>query len=172
MNIFETAALIPDILDPFVPTMELKVSYGGYYLNNGQEIELDVVKEDPRIEYDGDPDSYYMLIMVDPDAPSRQKPAYRSWKHWLVTNIPGNRMIAADHLTGYVAPSPHRETGFHRYTLILYKQPKRIPLVEFVEYERLVNASFNVRGFAIKHKLGNPVASFFFQCKKDPPKTS
>ncbi|XP_078095747.1 uncharacterized protein pebp4 isoform X2 [Mustelus asterias] len=29
----------------------------------------------------------YVLIMVDPDAPSKENPKYRFWRHWLVTNI-------------------------------------------------------------------------------------
>ncbi|XP_053125460.1 phosphatidylethanolamine-binding protein 4 isoform X2 [Hemicordylus capensis] len=29
----------------------------------------------------------YVLIMVDPDAPSRATPKYRFWRHWLVSNI-------------------------------------------------------------------------------------
>ncbi|XP_070270193.1 phosphatidylethanolamine-binding protein 4 isoform X4 [Myotis yumanensis] len=31
----------------------------------------------------------YILIMVDPDAPSRSSPQARFWRHWLVTDIKG-----------------------------------------------------------------------------------
>lgn len=31
--------------------------------------------------------SYYVLVMVDPDAPSRADPQMRYWRHWLVANI-------------------------------------------------------------------------------------
>ncbi|XP_036167687.1 phosphatidylethanolamine-binding protein 4 isoform X2 [Myotis myotis] len=34
----------------------------------------------------------YMLIMVDPDAPSRSSPQARFWRHWLVTDIKGADM--------------------------------------------------------------------------------
>jgi large subunit ribosomal protein L35 len=32
----------------------------------------------------------YTLLMVDPDAPSRENPVKRSWLHWMVVNIPGH----------------------------------------------------------------------------------
>ncbi|XP_046513586.1 phosphatidylethanolamine-binding protein 4 isoform X2 [Equus quagga] len=31
----------------------------------------------------------YILVMVDPDAPSRSSPSARFWRHWLVTDIKG-----------------------------------------------------------------------------------
>uniref|UniRef100_F7AYG5 Phosphatidylethanolamine binding protein 4 n=1 Tax=Callithrix jacchus TaxID=9483 RepID=F7AYG5_CALJA len=31
----------------------------------------------------------YVLVMVDPDAPSRAEPRQRFWRHWLVTDIKG-----------------------------------------------------------------------------------
>ncbi|XP_036880638.2 phosphatidylethanolamine-binding protein 4 isoform X3 [Manis javanica] len=31
----------------------------------------------------------YLLVMVDPDAPSRSSPKARFWRHWLVTDIKG-----------------------------------------------------------------------------------
>lgn len=30
----------------------------------------------------------YVLVLVDPDAPSRANPRNRFWRHWLVTDIP------------------------------------------------------------------------------------
>ena len=30
--------------------------------------------------------------MVDPDAPSRQDPKAAEWLHWLVVNIPGDKL--------------------------------------------------------------------------------
>lgn len=33
----------------------------------------------------------YLLVMVDPDAPSRSSPKARFWRHWLVTDIKVSR---------------------------------------------------------------------------------
>ena len=32
-------------------------------------------------------DAAYILVMVDPDAPSRSSPKARFWRHWLVSDI-------------------------------------------------------------------------------------
>lgn len=34
------------------------------------------------------PDKQYLLVMVDPDAPSAKEPTYRYWRHWVVAGIP------------------------------------------------------------------------------------
>ncbi|XP_025134981.2 phosphatidylethanolamine-binding protein 4 isoform X3 [Bubalus bubalis] len=37
-------------------------------------------------------DAAYILVMVDPDAPSRSSPKARFWRHWLVSDIKGSDM--------------------------------------------------------------------------------
>ncbi|KAK9395237.1 phosphatidylethanolamine-binding protein 4-like [Crotalus adamanteus] len=42
----------------------------------------------PEVRYQqADMNKKYVLIMVDPDAPSRSNPKYRFWRHWAVTDI-------------------------------------------------------------------------------------
>ncbi|GCC37035.1 hypothetical protein chiPu_0015535 [Chiloscyllium punctatum] len=43
---------------------------------------------EPRVKFvQANKDMKYILIMADPDAPSKENPKYRFWRHWLVTNI-------------------------------------------------------------------------------------
>ncbi|XP_026718942.1 phosphatidylethanolamine-binding protein 4 isoform X2 [Athene cunicularia] len=43
----------------------------------------------PRVRYpQADKSKKYVLVLVDPDAPSRANPRNRFWRHWLVTDIP------------------------------------------------------------------------------------
>ena len=35
-------------------------------------------------------DKYYGLLMVDPDAPSKDDPTKADWLHWGLYNIPGD----------------------------------------------------------------------------------
>ncbi|XP_078005774.1 phosphatidylethanolamine-binding protein 4 isoform X2 [Phascolarctos cinereus] len=104
----------------------------------------------PSIKYSlASENKKYILVMVDPDAPSRNYPKNRYWRHWLIANISaalpslcsrcglkrlrshgggaslktGN--IRGDELTGYQPPNPPPETGFHRYQFILFEQPKK-----------------------------------------------
>jgi large subunit ribosomal protein L35 len=48
------------------------------------------VKSEPKVKYaNAKDDGAYLLMMVDPDAPSRDNPIKRSWLHWLIINIKG-----------------------------------------------------------------------------------
>ena len=78
--------------------------------------------------------------MTDPDAPSRAEPKYREWHHWLVVNIPGNKISEGKIMiyfktvinpyfinkgeikSGYVGSGPPKGTGLHRYIFLIYKQ--------------------------------------------------
>ncbi|CAH0402843.1 unnamed protein product [Chilo suppressalis] len=62
----------------------------------------------------------------DPDAPSRQYPKLREFRHWLVGNIPGGNASAGETLSAYVSPVPPPNTGLHRYVYLVYKQPSRL----------------------------------------------
>ncbi|XP_061328379.1 phosphatidylethanolamine-binding protein 4 isoform X3 [Pezoporus flaviventris] len=43
----------------------------------------------PRVRYpQADKSKKYVLMLVDPDVPSRANPRSRFWRHWLVTDIP------------------------------------------------------------------------------------
>ncbi|XP_023620101.1 phosphatidylethanolamine-binding protein 4 [Myotis lucifugus] len=68
----------------------------------------------------------YILIMVDPDAPSRSSPQARFWRHWLVTNIKGADLkkgeIKGQELSAYQPPTPPPLSGFHRYQFSVYQQ--------------------------------------------------
>ena len=49
----------------------------------------------PHITYSGaDPAKGYVLMMIDPDAPSRAQPTDAPIRHWLVVNIPGAALRA------------------------------------------------------------------------------
>ena len=44
------------------------------------------------VAWDATFNSYYSLIMIDLDAPSRVNPSYGNILHWLVVNIPGSQI--------------------------------------------------------------------------------
>ena len=50
------------------------------------------MKEQPLVKWNSEPNSFYTLLMTDPDAPSREDPKFGEWKHWLVVNIPGDKV--------------------------------------------------------------------------------
>uniref|UniRef100_A0A3P9IKG2 Phosphatidylethanolamine binding protein 4 n=1 Tax=Oryzias latipes TaxID=8090 RepID=A0A3P9IKG2_ORYLA len=74
----------------------------------------------------------YVLVMVDPDAPSRTKPTSTHWRHWLVANIEGRELkkgkIKGKILTEYQPPTPPQKSGFHRYQFMLFEQLPQTPV--------------------------------------------
>lgn len=69
----------------------------------------------PQIKFDTPQNEYRTILMVDPDAPSRDNPVNAHWLHLLIIN---NGEIVAK----YHPPSPPKGTGLHRYIFYLLKQ--------------------------------------------------
>jgi len=165
----EAEKVVPEVIDA-VPQHTLQVEYPEASVHLGNVLTPTQVKDPPQVSWPVEEDSYYVLCMTDPDAPSRQQPKYREWHHWLVGNIPGEALSEGDVLSEYVGSGPPKGTGLHRYVLIVYKQPEG--KINFDE-RRLTNrsgehrASFKIRDFAKKYKLGEPIAANFYQAEWD-----
>jgi phosphatidylethanolamine-binding protein (PEBP) family uncharacterized protein len=104
----------------------------------------------------------------DPDAPSRATPEVREWVHWLVVNIPGDKLSEGETLIEFVPSSPGQGSGMHRYTFVLYEQPSRVDFSAEVKLNRSVEhralrRHFSIRRFAEKYfpEKGAYAANFF-----------
>uniref|UniRef100_A0A3P9IKQ9 Phosphatidylethanolamine binding protein 4 n=1 Tax=Oryzias latipes TaxID=8090 RepID=A0A3P9IKQ9_ORYLA len=99
LHIVETSEDIPDLLDPSFCHDGLEVIY--------PELDIDkclIVSKDHKLREKisrtwkapyiyfprAKKGKVYVLVMVDPDAPSRTKPTSTHWRHWLVANIEVN----------------------------------------------------------------------------------
>lgn len=117
--------------DLCVMLFQIKVIYpSGVSVDNGKELTPRSVKDVPTVTYTADEGSFYTLIKTDPDAPSRKAPALREIRHWLVVNIPGNKVQDGDHHVEYIGSGAPEGTGLHRYIFLLFKQPGKITLDE------------------------------------------
>ncbi|XP_042328618.1 phosphatidylethanolamine-binding protein 4 isoform X2 [Sceloporus undulatus] len=109
----------------------------------------------------------YILIMVDPDAPSRANPKFRFWRHWTLVDIKGadlkNGNLEGHILSDYHRPTPPSQTGYHRYQFFLYEQPNE-PIALSPE-ERSTRGSWDMEDFVDRFDLGRPVASTQFITK-------
>lgn len=165
----EAEKVVPDVVDS-VPAQLVEVSYPEASVNLGNVLTPTQVKGQPNVSWPTEDGAFYVLCMTDPDAPSRQQPKYREWHHWLVGNIPGNELSMGDVLSEYVGSGPPKGTGLHRYVFLVYKQPDG--KINFDE-RRLTNrsgehrASFKIREFAQKYKLGEAIAANFYQAEWD-----
>ncbi|OJA13778.1 hypothetical protein AZE42_07453 [Rhizopogon vesiculosus] len=117
-------------------------------------------------------DQFYTIVMVDPDAPTRENQTYAAYRHWLATGVKPPRHIndfaeftQAD-TTPYLSPNPPAGSGSHRYTLLLYREPSHsfvIP-VGAIEYGSDFNSrrNWNATAFAEKYDLKLVAANFFY----------
>ena len=100
-----------------------KVTYpNGKSVNQGAELTPTEVKQAPNVTWKAEANTYYTLLMTDPDAPSRDNPFMSEVRHWLIVNIPENDIGKGETIAEYIGSGPPKGTGLHRYIFLLYKQ--------------------------------------------------
>lgn len=107
----------------FVKSMtgKMLVKYDFVEALNGNVLKQIEIENQPLIYFDKDIGrGPYTLIMVDLDAPDPKNPIYSEWIHWMITNIPGNRINLGRIILPYEIPRPTK--GTHRYVIYLYDQ--------------------------------------------------
>ncbi|KAH8381923.1 hypothetical protein KR009_001051 [Drosophila setifemur] len=161
--------IVPDVVDA-VPAGTLKVTYGDNEVKQGNELTPTQVKDQPIVSWSGfDGEELFTLLMVDPDAPTRQDPKFREILHWSVVNITGSDLASGQESAAYVGSGPPKDTGLHRYIFLLFRQQNKIE----IETPRIPNnvragrLNFNSREFASKYGLGSPIAANYYQAQFD-----
>jgi phosphatidylethanolamine-binding protein (PEBP) family uncharacterized protein len=95
------------------------VKFAGKEAANNLRSRTNTVKP-PSVQYSSDTHELYTLVIWDPDAPNP------SFLHWLVVNIPEDRVQDGETIVEYKPPTP--PSGIHRYYVGLYRQPMTISL--------------------------------------------
>ncbi|XP_011494666.1 PREDICTED: protein D2-like [Ceratosolen solmsi marchali] len=163
---FKAAKIDPDIIDK-VPNESIDIKYGKKEIKLGDEITPTESKDIPEVHYKHEGGVLYTLVMTDPDIPVR---GYnREWQHWVVGNIPEDKVPKGEVLTEYIGPAPPKNTGLHRYVFLLFKQNQGS--ITFDE-RRIGNRDkrrnrFSVKKFAEKYNLEGPIAGNFMKAQYD-----
>ncbi|KAL8161247.1 hypothetical protein V2J09_012736 [Rumex salicifolius] len=155
--------IIGDLVDPFNPTISMRVSYNNTRITNGSDLRPSQVANKPVVQIGGtDFRNFYTLIMVDLDAPSPTNPHLKEYLHWLVTDIPATTQSTfGSEIVEYEAPRP--TVGIHRMVFALFRQLDGRGSV--IPPGRRHN--FNTREFAGVFNLDLPVAAFYFNCQRE-----
>ncbi|XP_034239377.1 protein D3-like [Thrips palmi] len=149
--------IVPDIIDA-PPAGELQVNFANNLkASYGNELTPTQVKDQPVFSWSGTSGDLFTVFMVDPDAPSRQNASLRCYLHFAVANVPQNDVAHGTILAPYMGSAPPKDSGLHRYTLLVYKQPGFIQTSAITDRRK-----FSVRDYASKNELGAPVAGNFF----------
>ncbi|KAF5205217.1 Mother of ft and tfl1 [Thalictrum thalictroides] len=155
--------VIGDVMDMFIPTINMSVYYGTKHVSNGCDIKPSLATSPPTVHLSGFSDQLYTLVMTDPDAPSPSEPTKKEWIHWMVVNIPGaGQVTRGKTVLAYMGPTP--PVGIHRFVLVLFRQKNPIS----VDNPPEIRANFNTRSFSNQFDLGLPVACVYFNAQKEP----
>lgn len=144
----------------------LQVTYpGGFAVHLGNKLTPCSVFGPPRVKWDANQRKLYTLILVDLDVKSRAFPTQRSYKQWVVINIPGDNVVEGNEVFGYVGAAPIRGTRYHRYVFLVYEQPDgRLdydrPVVPATSGHNRTNT--DVMHYTEKFGLRDPIFGNFF----------
>ncbi|XP_049305201.1 uncharacterized protein LOC105222811 [Bactrocera dorsalis] len=163
-----SSGIIPDIIDTR-PKGLVQINYpSGVKVESGKELTPTQVKDQPTVSWEAEDDALYTLFMVDPDAPSRANPTNREFLHWLVINIPGNKVAEGQAVAEYIGSGPPEGSGLHRYVFLVFKQAGKIESTKFIrKTSREGRVRTNTRDFIAKYNLGDPIAGNFYQAQYD-----
>ncbi|KAJ1072038.1 hypothetical protein K5549_013905 [Capra hircus] len=158
----------------FVPRVPLHVAYATgedhlvpvYY---GNEVTPAEAAQPPEVTYEADEGSMWTLLLTNLDGHLLEADA--EYVHWLVTNIPGDRVAEGQETCPYLPPFPARGSGFHRFAFVLFKQDKPIDFSGDTRPSpcyQLAQRTFHTFDFYKKHQDAmTPAGLAFFQCRWD-----
>ncbi|KAL4341548.1 hypothetical protein GQ457_08G018310 [Hibiscus cannabinus] len=154
--------VIGDVLDSFIPTIQMSVTFNNKQVFNGHEFYPSSVLTKPRVEIEGgDMRTFFTLVMTDPDVPGPSDPYLREHLHWIVTDIPGTTDATfGREVVSYENPRP--TIGIHRFVFVLFKQERRQIIKSPSSRDH-----FDTRNFAADNNLGLPVAAVYFNSQRE-----
>ena len=123
--------MVPDVIDTWPPNV-CKVEYSSHsHVNLGNVLPVKDTQGQPRLFFPTQPHSLYTIMLVDPDALSRQTHEFRNFCHWVVVNVPGTGSDHVDAHKGhtvvpYMGPAPPPKSGLHRYVFLVYAQQAQL----------------------------------------------
>ena len=120
----------------------------------GQVISAYQTQEEPQLYYKADPDKKYLVMLIDPDAPScklsrANENKHDNWLHWVKVNVPGTNTAVGETTVTYVPAGPPEGTGAHRYVLLVFEQVKSVKWPRFDWLQKTVEnrENFNFEKF-------------------------
>jgi len=184
----QKAEVIPDIIPadpPFAPEALLSLRWPtGVEAQLGNTLTKDDTADVPTIHFTpmqapvgAADDVSYTLVMVDPDAPSKEDRKWGPFRHWIVSGVkaPAISALAAGNMSAsfthaeacpYMPPTPPTGSGPHRYIVLLYQDPHSNFNVPLDALERKTEAEdrmhWKAADFAKAHNLTLVAANFFY----------
>jgi phosphatidylethanolamine-binding protein (PEBP) family uncharacterized protein len=178
-----SSSIIDDVLDDFVPSYAVTVSYPSSHesVQLGNDIPVSAVDSRPIFEFHelspgkhADGGKIFTLILTDPDAKSRAKPKLSEMCHWIMTNLTTPISWSLDmfeakegELIEYLPPSPPPKTGKHRYVFVLLEGERtNLTVPKDRPHWGYGKIRHGVRDWAEENDLEVVGANFFYAANK------
>ncbi|KAI8940430.1 hypothetical protein NX059_004118 [Plenodomus lindquistii] len=142
------AEIIPTVIDDFLPSLTLSVSWSKKEAKLGNTIKPKKLQKQPDIvlhDITNNIDASavgisYVITLTDPDAPSRDNPEWSEMCHWIATNVSISQKTFSilplpefglteqttskheepDDVVEYKPPGPPKKSGKHRYVFLVF----------------------------------------------------
>ncbi|KAF2750853.1 terminal flower 1-like protein-like protein [Sporormia fimetaria CBS 119925] len=142
------AEIIPTVIDDFLPSLSLAVSWPKRKADLGNTIKPKHLQDQPSITLNDETNQggcpttnmTYVVTLTDPDAPSRDDPKWSEMCHWIVSNVSLSEKTFSilpvpflsaqekdvvydaglDEIMEWKPPGPPPKTGKHRYVFLVF----------------------------------------------------
>ncbi|KAG9249546.1 phosphatidylethanolamine-binding protein [Emericellopsis atlantica] len=130
------ASLVPE---DFSPSTQLAIKFGDRLIELGTFFRASECKAAPSVSFapeaNSTESSTYMLLLIDPDAPTPDDPKFAFWRHWVVSGLrpdaaPASNEGSPSVLTEFLGPGPKDESAPHRYLFLLFREPQSLSLAK------------------------------------------
>ncbi|XP_076686200.1 mitochondrial ribosomal protein L38 isoform X2 [Andrena cerasifolii] len=159
----------------FAPVVPLEIDYNIEddtlaRVYTGNVIKPSEASEPPLVKYKTPKDALWTLVMSTPDG--NMQNSENEYCHWLLGNIPENKIEHGERIMDYLRPIPPRGVGYYRYVFVLYRQSQRLDYTEYKKAEpclQLKERDWNTLEFYRQHQDHlTPAGLAFFQSDWDP----
>lgn len=102
--------------------MNISIVYNNKIINNSL-VSPEFTKKTPVVKWSTLNNAFYTLIMYDTSAPyPSPNNNFSPLVHWVVTNIPQEKLYYGNTILNYLGPSPPADSSPHEYVVSVYKQ--------------------------------------------------
>ncbi|KAL5283911.1 PEBP1 family protein [Megaselia abdita] len=172
VNSFSKAGIVPDVIS-VAPTKYLHVKFPtGVEAQLGNILTPTLVQYKPHVTWKAQKGALYTLLFADPDVPSRSDKSMGEVRHWMVVNIPGNKVDKGQTVFEYIGSAPDPGSGFHRYVFLVFKQNSWINTNEYYADDTSTDQQgrfmTKARQLMQMYNLGKPIYGNFYEAEFDP----
>ncbi|GAA6036630.1 hypothetical protein JCM8097_001261 [Rhodosporidiobolus ruineniae] len=154
------SSIIPSTFTNAISVHTTYESFGN--IQPGSTYTVDETQVEPSVSFQPSaegPDAKYTILLVDPDAPSKEDPKMSPFLHFALADVVPNQ-AAGQTLVTYMGPAPPPGTGRHRYVFLVFRQPwDHLPELGVEPDSR---AQFPLADFIKRNELELVGANYFF----------